>query len=621
TNAREKISYLELYRPWNWVIGTGVYFDHLNENIEIYKKRSLERLKLNLYFLALFLVIFSVLAYGISRYFNRRLLQEVSLYEETIKKHQSALSQYKHAVMESTIYSKTDPSGIITDVNHEFCRISGYTRGELIGKTHALIRHPDELDATFKALWETITAKRIFKAVLKNRAKNGATFYASSTIMPILDTHGDIQEYIALRIDITDKMEQEQRIQRQITDRLTGLSNIERLREDIRTHLGDKLGLIKVTGLKDVSSFYGQDIAEALIKLCASELQALTHKDPLTLYRFAFDTFALLGSTHSKKEDFLRILHRCVENLKTYSKAVGHVNFDVGAHAGVAFGTDHAFQEAQAALDQARANGQALIVFDANLSILQVYQHNIEWTRIIKTALENNKILAYAQGIFDLSTNRISHYEVLMRLEKEDGTIVSPSLFLPVAKRSNLYLELTKRIVVASFKHFGPLNTPFSINLTAQDVYNTDFVAFLEEHIDHFKVGRLLTLEIVETESVDSFERISVFIEHMKRLGVKIAIDDFGTGYSNFEYLLKINADYIKIDGSLIRTIDTDANCQKVVAAIVAFAKDSSMEVVAEFVHSKAVLDHVQALGITKCQGYYFHTPEPLEKMVSTLLK
>ena len=620
-SAREKISYLELYRPWNWVIGTGVYFDHLNENIETYKKRSLERLKLNLYLLALFLVVFSIVAYAISRYFNRRLLADVSLYEETIKKHESALSQYKHAVIESTIYSKTDPHGVITDVNHEFCRISGYTKEELIGKTHALIRHPEELDSTFKNLWETITAKRIFKAVLKNRAKNGDTFYASSTIMPILDTHGNIQEYIALRIDITEQMEQERRIQRQITDRLTGLSNIERLREDIRIQLGDKLGLIKVTGLKDVSSFYGQDIAESLLKLCATELQLLTHKEPITLYRFAFDTFAFLGSMHAKKEDFLLILHQCIQNLKTSSKSVGHVNFDVGAHAGVAFGTDHAFQEAQAALDQARTNGQELIVFDTNLSILQIYQHNIEWTRIIKTALENNKILAYAQGIFDLSTNSICHYEVLMRLEKEDGTIISPSLFLPVAKRSNLYLELTKRIVIASFGHFSSFRVPFSINLTAQDVYNVEFVAFLEEHIAHFSVGGLLTLEIVETESVDSFERISTFIERMKRLGVKIAIDDFGTGYSNFEYLLKIKADYIKIDGSLIRTIDVDANCQKVVTAIVAFARESSMEVVAEFVHSKTVLEHVQALGITKCQGYYFHTPEPLHVITPKPLK
>jgi PAS domain S-box-containing protein len=622
TNVREKISYLEWYKPWGWVIGTGVYFEHLNENIDVYKNRSLERLKTNLYFLALLLIVFSVVAYAISRYFNRRLLEEVSTYEEAIEKHQSALNQYKHAVMESTIYSKTDPEGILVDVNDEFCRISGYTKEELLGQSHKLIRHPEEPDSTFDTLWETIKAKRIFKAVLKNRAKNGKTFYASTTIVPILDTHGAIQEYIALRIDITEQMEQELRIQRQITDRLTGLSNIERLREDIRTQLGDKLALVKVTGLKDISSFYGHDVAESLLKLCATELQTLTKKDPITLYRFAFDTFALLGSTHSKKENFLHVTRACVQNLKTYSKSVGQVDFDLGAHGGVAFGNEHAFQEAQAALDQARANGQEVIVFDTGLSILQTYQNNIAWTRIIKQAIEHRKIMAYGQAIVDVRTGNVCNYEVLMRLQKEDGTIISPNAFLHVAKRSNLYLQLTEQIIDLSFAHFGHFRLPFSINLSAQDFRNPELLAYLEAQIDHFHVHDLLTLEIVETDSVDSFETISVFIERMQQKGVKIAIDDFGTGYSNFEYLLRIKANYIKIDGSLIRAIDTDTNCQKVVAAIVAFAKESSMEVVAEFVHSKAVLDQVQALGITKCQGYYFHTPDTLDTLVSpTLLK
>ena len=613
--AREKISYLEYYQPWSWIIGTGVYFDFLNESIEAYKERSIERLHVSLYFLALVLFLFGAISYGISRYFNRRLLQEVHNYEEQIHIHQNELSQYKHAVMESTIYSKTDPEGIIIDFNQEFCRISGYEPKELLGKTHSIIRHPEEPDLVFKNLWETIKSKQIFKSVLKNRAKNGTPFYTSVTIMPILTTEGEIKEYIALRIDITEQMEQERRIQRQITDRLTGLSNIERLREDIRTLMGDKLGLIKIIGLKSISTFYGQDITESLIKTCANELQNLTEKEPVTLYRFAFDTFALLGATNTKKENFIYTIHACIDSLKTYPKSVARVEFDVGAHGGIAFGNEQLLQEAGAALDQARVDCKDLILFDKNLTILQIYETNIAWTRILKHAVENRGILAYAQAIVNTKTQKVSKYEVLMRLKKESGEIVSPFEFLRVAKRTSLYLQLSKQVIQLAFFHFQQMQIPFSINLSAEDIKSQEMVEFLEEQIDILGIGKLLTLEIVETESVKSYNFFATFIDRMKELGAKIAIDDFGTGYSNFEYLLKIKADYIKIDGSLIRNIDTDINCQKVVATIVAFAYNASMEVVAEFVHSKSVLQVLNELGVHYCQGYFFHQPEPLDSL------
>jgi len=613
--VREKISYLEYYEPWSWIIGTGIYFDFLNESIEAYKQRSLERLHINLYFLALMLFLFGLISYGISRYFNRRLLREVHVYEEQIRIHQNELSQYKHAVIETTVYSKTDPEGIIIDVNDEFCRISGYDESELLGKTHSLIRHPEEPDSVFKNLWETIKSKKIYKGVLQNRAKNGASFYTSVTIMPILTPEGRIKEYIALRIDITEQMEQERRIQRQITDRLTGLSNIERLREDIRTFIGDKLGLIKITGLKDISTFYGQDITESLIKICANELQRVTQKEPVILYRFAFDTFAFLGATHSKKENFIYIVHACIDTLRTYPKSVSRVEFDVGAHGGIAFGNEHLLQECGAALDQARVDCKDLIIYDKNLSILQIYETNIAWTRILKQAVENGAILAYAQAIVDAKTQKISKYEVLMRLRKEDGQIISPIEFLTVAKRTSLYLELSKQVITLAFFHFKQMQIPFSINLSSEDIKSQEMAQFLEEEIESLDIGKLLTLEIVETESIKAYNYFAAFINRMKDMGVKIAIDDFGTGYSNFEYLLKINADYIKIDGSLIRHIDTDENCQKVVATIVAFANSASMEVIAEFVHSESVVRALEKLGVHYFQGYYFHQPEPLDSL------
>ena len=116
------------------------------------------------------------------------------------------LKQYQEAIENSNIVSKTDIKGIITFVNDEFCKISGYSREELIGKNHNIVRHPDVLASTFKLLWQTIKAKKIYKSTVKNRAKNGSEFYVNTTVIPIVDEFDNIEEFIAIRYDVTQEI-------------------------------------------------------------------------------------------------------------------------------------------------------------------------------------------------------------------------------------------------------------------------------------------------------------------------------------------------------------------------------------------------------------------------------
>ncbi len=114
--------------------------------------------------------------------------------------------QYKDAIESSNIVSKTDINGIITFVNDEFCKISGYTREELIGQNHNIVRHPDVPASNFKRLWDTILQKKIFKSTVMNLAKDGSTFFVNTTIIPILDEDGEIEEFIAIRYDVTKEV-------------------------------------------------------------------------------------------------------------------------------------------------------------------------------------------------------------------------------------------------------------------------------------------------------------------------------------------------------------------------------------------------------------------------------
>ena len=115
--------------------------------------------------------------------------------------------QYKEAIENSNIVSKTDIHGIITFVNDEFCAISGYNREELIGKTHNIVKHPDVPTSNFQKLWKTIKEKRTYKATVRNRAKDGSDFYLNTTITPILDEKGEIEEFIAIRYNVTKEIE------------------------------------------------------------------------------------------------------------------------------------------------------------------------------------------------------------------------------------------------------------------------------------------------------------------------------------------------------------------------------------------------------------------------------
>lgn len=120
------------------------------------------------------------------------------------KRYEGLLREYKEAIDRSSIVSKTDTNGIITYVNDAFCAISQYEAKELLGKPHNIIRHPDMPAYAFSQMWETITSKQSWEGVVKNRKKDGSAYYVKSIVNPILNEHGEIEEYIAIRQDVTE---------------------------------------------------------------------------------------------------------------------------------------------------------------------------------------------------------------------------------------------------------------------------------------------------------------------------------------------------------------------------------------------------------------------------------
>jgi EAL domain-containing protein (putative c-di-GMP-specific phosphodiesterase class I) len=120
---------------------------------------------------------------------------------------------------------------------------------------------------------------------------------------------------------------------------------------------------------------------------------------------------------------------------------------------------------------------------------------------------------------------------------------------------------------------------------------------------------------LLESDGIDNYAEVSIFIKQVKEYGVRIAVDDFGTGYSNFAHILRLNVDLLKIDGSLIKNIDTDTNAQTIVKAIVHFSKQLGLKTVAEFVHTRSVYEKCLELNVDYFQGYYLSEPKSISEL------
>jgi PAS domain S-box-containing protein/diguanylate cyclase (GGDEF)-like protein len=562
-------------------------------------------LSLTLLEYSLILTIIFLLAFLIIKHFSLRKLKSE---QKELQRKSNILRQYNKATKSSNIISNSDLKGNITYVNDTFCEVSQYKREEIIGKPHNILRGEEDPEI-FRNLWKTIKSGNIWRGNLKNKKKDGTFYYINTTISPIFDENGEIFEYVAIRHEITDlvlKTEKLNRILRE--DYLTEIGSRYKLIEDISKQENLSISILDIKNFSDVNDFFGYKIGDYILKLVAKRIEELVIKKPsYSVYRLTSDVFAILASNESKI-DFMK-------NVKEISKIISSKAIRAkGREVFVSINYTFSFEPKNSLLETANVirkyskTNPNQIIYDRSLEIEKDYEKNIFWTLKIKKALENNDIIPYYQAIYNLQTNKIEKYECLMRLN-DSGKIVSPFFFLDIAKKSGQYLQLTKRMIDSSFEYFKDKDFEFSINFTFEDISNEEVSNYVIEKIKELNIGNRVVFEIVESEEIDDFNLINGFFCTIRELGCKIAIDDFGSGYSNFEYLIKLDADYIKIDGSLIKDVLVSKGNENIITMIINFAKDQGFKTIAEFVSSKEILEKVKYLGVDYVQGYYIHEP------------
>lgn len=540
---------------------------------------------------------------------------------EKLSENMAFLNGYKTAIDTSSIVSKTNTKGIITYVNEMFCEVSGYSEHELLGRSHNIVRHEDTPAELFENMWETIEAKKIWKGTLKNKHKNGTAYIVNATILPILDVDNNILEYVGVRHDITELERSKEEIQKQRTTLLTGLANRNQLLVDLKTAIKPIIFYLNIDDFSGFNEFYGSNIGDSVLIKLSETLSKFKKIEQFQLYNLQADQFILLFqedqlSNKNFKKFFTELFEHIERNISTINlKNQNRISISVTGGVATYYAHDN-YQNlilyANIARKKAQENNKKFLLFDHTMRKSEDYAQNIEWIKKIKEAIHDDRITTYYQGIINNQTKEIVKYETLVRMLDLEGNPVSTITFLEIAQKAKLYPQITKIVIDKALKTFQNLeNIQFSINLTIDDILSESITSYIYKRLANYTNTHNIIFEITESEEVSDYKVINNFIENVKQYGVKIAIDDFGSGYANFEHIININADFIKIDGSLIKNINQDKGAAIITEAIISFSKKLGRETITEYVHNKEVYEIVKALGADYSQGFYFSEPSP----------
>lgn len=413
-------------------------------------------------------------------------------------------------------------------------------------------------------------------------------------------------------------------------DSLTGLENRFQLIEDLGKNLYTLMAIIDIDRLKFINNLYGSTIADIVIQQFANYLENQAKNQNFKLYRISGDEFAICADENSldKFKYFIDDLNISISHIILYIEDIGDeivasgtIGVSYEFHELVSFGmtcdSELLLTQATLAIEHAKTNQKSISIYDDSMNTLQDMQNIIEVKQQIKLAIEEENVVAVFQPIVNSDGEVIKH-ETLMRLrEVKDGKerLISPFFFLDISILTKQYSSLSYIIIKKALKHLINSDDTLSINLAYSDFQNQKILTLLDETLKEYPIANQLIFEILESEDIKDYALLENFIEKFRAYGVKIAIDDFGSGYSNYENIIKIKPDYVKIDGSLVKKINEDKNSYIIVKSIISFAKELGIKTIAEFVHSKEVFDIVKELGVDEFQGYYFY--EPSTKLVS----
>ena len=401
-------------------------------------------------------------------------------------------------------------------------------------------------------------------------------------------------------------------------DNLTGLKSRYALTEKIEQKKQRILIVVDIDKFGAYNELFGVEIGNQIIIKFANALKIFIKKDTTTLYRIAGDQFALLCElteyTLESVEILVHELSKYVYDLILYIEAIDEY-IDIECTIGLVISDINLLEKGYTALRHAKKENLNYFIFHEDIDASHFLKNMISWKHKVKEAIEKDKVTIMFQPIFDKSKKLIK-YESLMRLKNtinNKDEYISPNYFLDNPGSKKQYSQLSLIVVKKVLAKLLEMPTiSLSLNLSFIDIKNKKIDQYLENFLQEHNVGARLIFEILESDTIEDYQLLTNFVDKFKKYGVRIAMDDFGSGYSNFQQIMKIAPDYIKIDGSIIKEILSDEKMHLLVEVITNMAHLMNVKVIAEFVHNQSLFEELVKLGVDEFQGYYLGEPKHL---------
>lgn len=398
-------------------------------------------------------------------------------------------------------------------------------------------------------------------------------------------------------------------------DPLTRIYNRQYLSEFLESNsLQDYyLMMIDLDNFKLVNDNYGHDAGDKVLISVVAQIKSNVRQKDIFI-RFGGEEFLIL--VYKKDiQDILNVANRIRQevsklSIKTQNNIIKMtISMGINPFPYMAKTFEEAIKIADEQLYIAKSSGRNRVeVYNSDNKYESQTSKRIS---DIQEAIDENRVKCAFQPIYSHDNQEELKYEVLLRLLDKNSKVIPPDSFLPFIKNTQVYINLTRYVIDTAISTMKNNDFNLSINLDLQDILNDDIMHLLKEKFEKTpEYANRLTIEILEHEEIKNFELIQSKLKTLKQMGFSIALDDFGSGYANFAYLIHLNIDILKIDGTIIRDLDTNKSAYNIVKTICSFAQEMNMKVVAEQIETKEELEAVQALKVNYLQGYYLGRPE-----------
>ncbi|UNT53396.1 EAL domain-containing protein [Lysinibacillus capsici] len=528
------------------------------------------------------------------------------------------------AMNSSIIVAITDRTGKITFVNDHFCKISKYTREELVGQDHRLLNSGFHPKSFFREMWKTIGNGDMWNGEVCNRAKDGSLYWVKTTIIPFLDERGKPYQYIAIRVDITAQKDIKKITHIAYHDELTGLPNRRKLEQRLENEFhqsrrtGEKFALffIDVNRFKHINDGLGHIIGDMFLVEMSNRLRNIDHTSN-SFYRHNSDEFVMILNDVSRIEEMAK------EIISVFNESfiVDTYEFYASISIGISIFPDHAnsveelLKNADIAMYAAKSTrGNQYRLYRDNMD-----EANDKWLLLetkLHQALKQDRLELHYQPKIDLKTDSVIGMEALLRWYDPVLGHIPPDRFIPFAEDCGLINDIgvwVLRKACAQARQWNEaheLSLRVAVNISPIHISTGGFVDMVRSVIAETGIDpNLLEIEITEMSMLDYTEDLIDTIKQLRELGITISLDDFGTGYSSLNYLKKFPVDVLKIDRAFVRDIVPEKSGIAMISAMISLAHALNLQVVAEGVEEEAELNVLREHGCEYVQGYYFSKP------------